>query len=131
MDNVVNDQSSAIGTLLDCRGAMLSHVPCASIASGTDSAISSAIGNYHPPATSSTKRSFQPSISTSFQNQQDIRKCHNATLEFAIADFFHTENILDRVVESARFQRVIKVARLFGDEFVCPDREKLGVNCWT
>jgi hypothetical protein len=46
---------------------------------------------------------------------------------------FHTENIPDRVVESARFWRVIKVARLCGDEFVCPDRKKLGVNCrtWT
>jgi hypothetical protein len=44
MDNVVNDQSSAVGTLLDHRGAMLPHVPRASITSGTDSAISSAIG---------------------------------------------------------------------------------------
>ncbi len=39
---------------------------------------------------------------------------------------FHSENIPDRVVESARFQRVIKVARLCGDEFICPDWKKIG-----
>jgi hypothetical protein len=102
MDNVVTDQISAVGTMLD-RQALL-HVPHASIASGTCSSNSSSIGsNGHPATYSSTKRSFQPSISTSFQNQRDICKCHNATLEFAIADLFHTENIPDRVVESARF----------------------------
>jgi hypothetical protein len=130
MDNVVTDQMSAVGTMLDHWGLL--HVPHASIPSVTCSSNSSSIGNNGHPATySSTKRSFQSSISTSFQKQGDICKCHNATLEFAIADLFHTENIPDRVVESARFQRVIKVAQLCGDEFVCPDREKLGVNCWT
>ncbi len=130
MDNVVTDQISAVGTMLDCWSLL--HVPHASIASGTCSSNSSFIGsNGHPATYSSTKRSFQPLISTSFQNQRDICKCHIATLEFAIADLFHTENIPDRVVESARFRRVIKVARLCGDEFVCPDRKKLGVNCWT
>ena len=79
---------------------------------------------HHHPAT--TKRSYQPSISASFQNKQDIRKSHNTTLEFAIADFFHSENIPDKVVESARFRRLIKVARLCGEEFVCPDRRKIG-----
>ncbi len=121
----MTDQSSAIGTLLDHWGLL--RVPHSSIASGTHSGNSSSIGsNCHPSTFSSTKRSFQPSISTSFHNQWDICKCHNATLEFAIADLFHSENIPDRVVESARFQRVIKVARLCGDEFVCPDRKKFG-----
>ena len=102
MDNVVTDQSSAVGTLVDRWGLL--HVPHSSIASGTYSGNSSSIGsNGHPATFSSNKRSFQPSISTSFQNQRDICKCHNATLEFAIADLFHTENIPDRVVESARF----------------------------
>ncbi len=125
MDNVVTDQSSAVGTLLDCRGLLC--VPHSSITSGTYPGNSSSIGSNGQPATfSSTKRSFQPSISTSFHNQQDICKCHNATLEFAIADLFHSENIPYRVVESARFWRVIKVARLCGDEFVCPDWKKIG-----
>ncbi len=102
MDNVVTDHISAVGTMLDCWELL--HVPHASIASGTCSSNSSSIGsNGHPTTYSSTKMSFQPSIYTSFQNQRDICKCHNATLEFAIADLFHTENIPDRVVESARF----------------------------
>ncbi len=32
--------------------------------------------------------------------QSDIRHTNNAILEMAIADFFHCENIPDRVVES-------------------------------
>ncbi len=102
----------------------MSHV---FIGSGVCSGLSNAIdSNGHPVTFSSTKRSYQPSISTSFQNQQDIRKSHNTTLEFAIADFLHSENIPDRVVESARFRRLIKVACLCGDEFVCPDQRKIG-----
>jgi hypothetical protein len=128
MDNVDNDQSSAVGTLLDRRWGLTVDVPHVSIGSGVGSGFSSAIGsNGHPSTYSSTKRSYQPSISTSFQNQQDIRKSHNATLEFAIADFFHSENIPDKVSESTRFRRLIKVARLCGEEFVCPDRKK---NWW-
>jgi hypothetical protein len=127
MDNVDNDQSSAVGTLLDRRWGLTVDVPHVSIGSGVGSGFSSAIGsNGHPSTYSSTKRSYQPSISTSFQNQQDIRKSHNATLEFAIADFFHSENIPDKVSESTRFRRLIKVARLCGEEFVCPDRRKIG-----
>ncbi len=103
MDNVVTDQSSAVGTMLDCWG-LLHVLMHASIASVTYSSNSSSIGsNGHPVISSPTKRSFKPSISASFQNQRDICKCHNATLEFVIADLFHTENIPDRVVESARF----------------------------
>ena len=129
MDNVDNDQSSAVGTLLDRQWGLTVDAPHVSIGSGVDSGFSSAIGSNGHPAT--TKRSYQPSISASFQNQQDICKSHNTTLEFAIADFFHSENIPDKVVESARFRCLIKVARLCGEEFVCPDRKKLVVNCWT
>jgi len=124
MDNVDNDQSSAVGTLLDRQWGLTVDVPHVSIGSGVGSGFSSAIGSNGHPAT--TKRSYQPSISASFQNQQDIRKSHNTTLEFAIADFFHSENIPDKVVESARFRRLIKVARLCGEEFVCPDWKKIG-----
>ena len=120
MDNLDNDQSSAVGTLLDRWWGLTVDVPHVSIGSGVGSGI-------FGPAI----RSHQPSISTSFQNQQDIRKSHNTTLEFAIADFFHSENIPDKVVKSARFLHLIKVAHLCGDEFVCPDRKRLVVNCWT
>ncbi len=88
MDNVVTDQSSAVGTLLDCQGLL--DVAQASIARGPYSSNSNSIGsNGHPATFSSTTRSFQPSISTSLQNQRDIRTCHNATPEFAIADLLH------------------------------------------
>ena len=118
MDYVENDQSSAVGALLGRRGVTVNV---------TDVSVASVVSSGFPIATySSTKRSYQPSVSTSFNNQQDIRKSHNATLEFAIADFFHSENIPDKVVESARFRRLIKVARLCGDDFVCPDRRKIG-----
>ena len=69
--------------------------------------------------------SSQPSISASIHNM-DIRKSHNATVEMAIADFFHCENIPDAVVESPRFKRLVKVCRLVGDDFVVPNCTKVG-----
>jgi len=56
----------------------------------------------------------------------DIRKSNNATLEMAIADFFHSENIADAVVESPRFARLVRLCRLVGDDFVIPNRRKIG-----
>jgi hypothetical protein len=47
-------------------------------------------------------------------------------LEFAVVDFFHSENIPDRVVESSWFQHLLKVAHLVGDDFVCPNQRKVG-----
>ena len=61
--------------------------------------------------------SSQPSISASI---------HNATIEIAIADFFHCENIPDAVVESPRFTRLVKVCPLVGDDFVVPNCKKVG-----
>jgi len=68
----------------------------------------------------------QPSINASFENMSDIRKCNNASFEMAIADFFHCENIPDKVVESERFARVIKKARTIGNDFNIPSRSKIG-----
>ena len=56
----------------------------------------------------------------------DIRKFNNATVEMAIADFFHCENLPDSVVESPRFHRLIKVCRLVGEDFVVTHRKKIG-----
>jgi hypothetical protein len=56
----------------------------------------------------------------------DIRKSNNATVEMAIADFFHCENIPDAVVESQRFQHLIKVCWLVGKDFVVPHQKKIG-----
>jgi hypothetical protein len=88
--NVEIDQRSAVGTLLNWQGVLVC-VPSASISSSEHSTISS------------TTMSIQPSITISVKNQHGIYKCHNALLEFAVADYFHSENIPDRVVESSRF----------------------------
>jgi hypothetical protein len=73
--NVEIDQSSAVGTLLYWWGILVCF-PSASISSSEYS------------TTSLTTRSIQPLISTAVKNQQDICKCHNALLEFAVAGFF-------------------------------------------
>ena len=79
------DQHSAVGTLLDRRWGLTVDIPHVSIGSGVFSQLSNANGsNGHPVTYSSTKRSYQPSISTSFQNQQDIRKSHNTTLDLPL-----------------------------------------------
>jgi hypothetical protein len=78
-------------------------------------------------ANSSVSQFFvgQPSISSSLENTSDIRKSNNASVEMAIADFFHCENIADQVVESPRFARLIKLARTVGNDFKVPSRKKI------
>jgi hypothetical protein len=56
----------------------------------------------------------------------DIRKSNNATVEMAIADLFHCENLPDVVVESPNFSMLIRVCRLVGDDFVVPHQKKVG-----
>ncbi len=55
----------------------------------------------------------------------DISRRNDALLEMAIANFFHCENIADRVVELTRFKYVLKQAGLVGGEFWTPTRKKL------
>ncbi len=70
----------------------------------------------------------QSTIESSFDRvkSSDIRQSNDAQLEMAIADFFHCENIADRVVESTRFKYMLKQARLVGSEFRPPTRKKIG-----
>ncbi len=79
-------------------------------------------------ASSSKKSSFalQPSLGAAIKNTSDIRKSNNASVEMAIADFFHCENISDRVVESTRFIRLLKLACTVGEDFKMPSRSKIG-----
>jgi hypothetical protein len=56
----------------------------------------------------------------------DIRKSNNATIEMAIANFFHCKNILDAVVESTRFIQLVRVCRLVGEDFVVPHQKQIG-----
>ncbi len=72
----------------------------------------------------------QPTILTGFDQavSSDIRRSNNAQLEMAIANFFHCDNIADRVVESARFNYMLKQAQLVGGEFWPPTRKILEVR---
>ncbi len=68
------------------------------------------------------------SILTGFDQvlSNDIRRSNDAQLEMAIANFFHYENIADRVVGSTRFQYMLKQAQLVGGESQPPKRKKIG-----
>ena len=138
-DSVAVSQDASVATLLAKRGVMVSLPPIPPSA-GTKSTFSILSVNDGASVTSSysktpsySKRkspfplpSMQPSISASMQNMGDIWKRNNATLEMAIADFFHSENIADAVVESPRFARLVRVCRLVGNDFVIPNRKKIG-----
>jgi hypothetical protein len=56
----------------------------------------------------------------------DIRKSNDATIEMAIAGFFHCKNIPDSVVELPRFIQLIRVCHLVGEDFVVPHRKQIG-----
>ncbi len=67
----------------------------------------------------------QTTIELSFDRGKtsDICRNNDAQLEMAIANFFHCENIADRVVESIWFKYMLKQAWLVGSEFRAPTRK--------
>ena len=130
-DAVAISQDASVATLLAQRGITVSLPPIRQN-SGTQPSLFS-VNDGASVTSSQSKRkspfslpSMQPSISASIQNMRDIRRSNNATLEMAIADFFHSENIADSVVESPRFARLVRLCRLVGDDFVIPNRRKIG-----
>ena len=104
-------QSLAVANLLEKRGDMASGGASSSLSMSIHSALAvkssipmtaGAGASYSSIATSMRGStpfalSSQPFISASIQNA-DICKSHNATVEMAIADFFHYENIPDAVM---------------------------------
>ncbi len=58
----------------------------------------------------------------------DVRRSNGTQLEKAIVDFFHCENIADRVVESTRLKHMLKQAWLVGGEFRSLTRKQLEVK---
>ena len=90
------------------------------------------VASRSPPLLCLPVNKGQTSILTGFDqaSSNDIRRSNKAQLDMAIANFFHCENIADRVVESARFKYMLKQARLVGGEFWPPTRKKIGgKNC--
>ena len=70
--------------------------------------------------------SIQPSISAGIHHQTDIRQVNNTIAQMAIADFFHSENISDLVVETPRFKRMVNVLSKIGSDFEIPKRNQIG-----
>lgn len=58
--------------------------------------------------------------------QSDVRTISNAKLEMAIADFWHSDNLPDRAVESPRFKLILKYAKLVDQTFKVPSRKSIG-----
>ncbi len=88
------------------------------------------VASRSPPLSCPPLTKGQTSILSAFDQamSNDIRRSNDAQLEMAIANFFHCENIADRVVESTRFKYMLKQARLVGGEFWSPTRKKLEVR---
>jgi hypothetical protein len=76
------------------------------------------IGNYALMSNSSQR--------TMSSINMDIRKSNNASVEMAIADFFHCANIPDAVVETPEFKRLVRMCRLVDKDFVIPSKKKIG-----
>jgi hypothetical protein len=125
---VTEHQEAAVKNLLGRRGVEIPPRSIATMLSATSSKnpTSGCAGTATANAMITRLGGVQPSINASFENMSDIRKCNNASFEMAIADFFHCENIPDKVVESERFARVIKKARTVGSDFKIPSRSKIG-----
>lgn len=77
-------------------------------------------GNYALSSVTSSQKSIMSSMN------MDIRKSNNAAAEMAIADFFHSSNIPDAVVECPEFKRLVRQCRLIDKDFVIPNSNKMG-----
>jgi hypothetical protein len=97
-DFVTEQQEAAVQSLLDTRkqpgGSGLRKSPH----SFSSSLVASASGG---AGRSSPSASLQGQRSVSTMLQSDIWRSNDATVEMAIVDFFHCENIPDAVVESS------------------------------
>jgi hypothetical protein len=130
-DSVASLQDVAVGTLLKKRG--IAVIDSAGPVSTTTPFSLASAGARASMSAVSARGSKQNSFALSSSTQRtlstmnlDIQKSNNATVEMAIADFFHCENIPDSVVESPRFIRLVRLCRLVGDDFVVPHRKKIG-----
>lgn len=97
--------------------------------SGTmDAFVRPAASNSSGAASStSTAVLHQPTLEA-YQNDDDegIDKVNEATLSLAIADLIHCEGLAFSLAESARFRRVLKLARCVGSSFRPPNRKAVG-----
>jgi hypothetical protein len=116
----LQQESAPVGNLLKKHGVVVSgsvlspssESPFSSALAGMSTSISVRGGKQNSFAFSS-----QRTMSTM---NLDIQKSNNATIEMAIANFFHCKNIPDAVVELPRFIRLVHMCRLVREDFVVP-----------
>jgi hypothetical protein len=58
--------------------------------------------------------------------QGDICQINKSSLNMAIADFFHCDNIPDNVAKSPRLKRIIMLAKAVGNDYKIPTRQRIG-----
>ncbi len=119
-------QESAVGNLLQKHGAMVSG---SALSPSSVSSFSSASAG--TSTSISVRGSKQNTFAFSSQRimsttNMDIRKSNNATIEMAIADFFHWKNIPDSVAEAPRFIRLVRLCPLVREDFVVPHQKQIG-----
>ncbi len=125
-ESVALQQESAVGNLLKKCGVAVSgsvlspssESPFSSASAGMSTSISVRGGKQNSFAFSSQRTMATMNL--------DIRKSNNATVEMAIANFFHCKNIPDAVVESPRFIRLVHLCRLVGEDFIVPNQKQIG-----
>ena len=113
---------------LDKRKAPLSHVDVTNnLSSPPSNVVNTSSSHKSAVAGSVSSVSKQPLIEAALTNQAhvDICRSNNAMLEMVIADCWHCNDFANATVESARFARVIKLARLVGNDFKIPHRKKI------
>jgi hypothetical protein len=116
-------QDSAVGNSLMNWGVVVSGLafslssisPFSFAPAGTSTtSLTSIKGSRAPPFALSSQRSMVSATN------MDIQKSNNATIEMAIANFFHCNNIPDSAVELPRFIRLLPVCCLVGKDFILP-----------
>ncbi len=125
-ESMALQQESAVGNLLKKHDVVvsgsvlspLSESPFSCALAGMSTSISIRGGKQNSFAFSS-----QRTMSTM---NLDIWKSNNATIEMAIADFFHCKKYPDAVVKLPRFIRLVCVCHLVGEDFIVPNQKQIG-----
>jgi hypothetical protein len=125
-ESVALQQESAVGNLLKKRGVMVSG---SALSPSSESPFSSALAGMS--TSTSVRGSKQNSSAFSSQRAMStmnmgIQKSNNATIEMAIADFFHCKNIPDSVVELPTFIRLVRMCCLVGEDYGVAHQKQIG-----
>jgi hypothetical protein len=119
-ESVALQQESAVGNLLQKRGVVVSG-SALSASSVSPFSSASAGTNTSTSVRGSKQNTFAfSSLRAMSTMNMDVRESNNATVEMAVANFFHRKNIPTSVVELPRFIWLVGVYCLVGEDFVVP-----------